>query len=190
MKTSRFFAELNSVYQAEIEDLKSDSEGKNVLKARLREKRQQLPMLLPMMASNPEMLATAFHEAFRFMNPMQMETLLSKEERNLPEWASLNKAIMLEAWAEPLAKIVLAEADGSRFLVIAAALEYLLRSPAKAAVSQQDHDDDDDQDERDDGDDDEQNQRFGRDDGDDGDDYDLDEAGADWLAEQGFDRKD
>ena len=32
--------------------------------------------------------------------------------------------------------------------------------------------------------------RHGRDDGDDGDDYDLEEAGADWLAEQGFDRKD
>ncbi|MBX9869451.1 MAG: hypothetical protein K2X63_06610, partial [Burkholderiaceae bacterium] len=32
--------------------------------------------------------------------------------------------------------------------------------------------------------------RHGRDDGDDGDDLDLEEAGADWLAEQGFDRKD
>ncbi len=191
MKTSRFFAELNSVYQAEIEDLKSDSEGKNVLKARLREKRQQLPLLLPMMESNPEMLATAFHEAFRFMNPMQMETLLSKEERNLPDWASLNKAIMLEAWAEPLAKTVLAEAAGNRFLVIAAALEYLLRSPGKAAaVASRDDDDDEPDDEHEEGDDDQHDQRFGRDDGDDGDDYDLDEAGADWLAEQGFDRKD
>ncbi len=189
MKVSRFFNELNAVYQAEVEDLKSDSEGKNVLRARLREKRQQLPLLLPMMGSNPEMLATAFHEAFRFMNPMQMEALLTKEENRLPEWASLNKVIMLEAWAEPLAKIVLAEAEGSRFLVIAAALEYLLRSPSKASAAQARDDDDEADNEAEDGEDYDDQQRFGRDDGDDGDDYDLDEAGADWLAEQGFDRK-
>ena len=67
MKLSRFFDDLMAVYQAEIEDLKSDSEGKNVLKARLREKAQQLPLLLPMMDSNPEMLAPAFHQAFIFM---------------------------------------------------------------------------------------------------------------------------
>lgn len=190
MKVSRFFSELNAVYQAEVEDLKSDSEGKNVLRARLREKRQQLPLLLPMMASNPEMLATAFHEAFRFMNPVQMENLLSKEENRLPEWSSLNKVIQVEAWAEPLVKIVVAEADGQRFLVIAAALEYMLRSPAKASAAAPRDDDERDDETADEGDDYADEQRFGRDDGDDGDDYDLDEAGADWLAEQGFDRKD
>jgi hypothetical protein len=73
VKLSRFFEDLMAVYNAEIEDLKSDSEGKNVLKARLREKGEQLPLLLPMMDSNPEMLASAFHLGFIFLNPLALE---------------------------------------------------------------------------------------------------------------------
>lgn len=199
MKLSRFFDDLMAVYNAEIEDLKSDSEGKNVLKARLREKAEQLPMLLPMMASNPEMLASAFHQGFIFLNPLALEALVMKEEAKLPGWKSLSAAVRLEPWAEPLSKIVLKEADGDRFLVIAAALEYLQRGQQtrkQAAGHASDTEDDNaeqneaDEDMKENGDLDGNYGRHGRDDGDDGDDYDLDEAGADWLAEQGFDRKD
>lgn len=193
MKLSAFFDDLMAVYQAEIEDLKSDSEGKNVLKARLREKAEQLPLLLPMMDSNPEMLASAFHLGFIFLNPLQLEAVSSKDERHLPAWSSLAKAVRLEPWAEPLARIVSAEAGGDRFLVIAAVLEYLYRSQQgrKQAVSgQAEAEDSNQEDSEDDYQGDDGNVgRFDRDDGDDGDDYDLDEAGADWLAEQGFDRK-
>ncbi|MBC3870326.1 hypothetical protein HV832_10800 [Undibacterium oligocarboniphilum] len=195
MKLSRFFEDLMSVYRAEIEDLKSDSEGNNILKARLREKASQLPLLLPMMASNPEMLASAFHQGFIFLNPLVLEALVGKEEVRLPEWKSLSAAVRLEFWAEPLAKTVLAEPAGDRFLVTAAALEYLYRgvqSRKGSAAADADQDDDEQNEENDDrenGDLDGQYGRHGRDDGDDGDDYDLGEAGADWLAEQGFDRK-
>ena len=41
MKLSRFFEDIIPLYKAELEDLKSDSEGKNVLKARLREKAEE-----------------------------------------------------------------------------------------------------------------------------------------------------
>lgn len=197
MKLSRFFEDLTSVYNAEIEDLKSDSEGKNILKARLREKAEQLPLLLPMMGSNPEMLASAFHSGFIFMNPLVMETLSTKEESKLPTWKSLSAAVKLEPWAEPLSKIVLGAEGGERFMVIAAALEYLNRGQQArkhSATNTLEDDEDSDANEeaeelKENGDLDGNYGRHGRDDGDDGDDYDLDEAGADWLAEQGFDRK-
>lgn len=199
MKLSRFFEDLMAVYNAEIEDLKSDSEGKNVLKARLREKGEQLPLLLPMMDSNPEMLASAFHLGFIFLNPLALESLSTREEAKLPTWKSLSAAVKLEPWAEPLSKIVLQEVGGEKFLVIAAALEYLNRGQQArkhSATNTLETDDEDkesndaDEELKENGDLDGNYGRHGRDDGDDGDDYDLDEAGADWLAEQGFDRKD
>ncbi|MFZ3003833.1 MAG: hypothetical protein WA071_26200 [Undibacterium umbellatum] len=199
MKLSRFFEDIIPLYKAELDDLKSDSEGKNVLKARLREKAEQLPMLLPMMASNPEMLAVAFHEGFIFMNPLTMESLITKEADKFPFWKTLSASVKLEPWAEPLSRIVLKDPDGEAFLVTAAALEYLNRSNttrkagASAAVGADEDEDKEANEENEElkehGDLDGQYGRHGRDDGDDGDDYDLGEAGADWLAEQGFDRK-
>ncbi|MFZ6657874.1 hypothetical protein [Undibacterium sp. TJN19] len=198
MKLSRFFEDLMSVYKAELEDLKSDSEGKNVLKARLREKAEQLPMLLPMMETNPEMLAVAFHEGFIFMNPLVMESLSGKEAGKLPSWKTLSAAVKLEPWAEPLSRIVLKDPAGEAFLVVAAGLEYLNRSQQSRKHSDANTLEEDDEDKeaneandelKESGDLDGQYGRHGRDDGDDGDDYDLGEAGADWLAEQGFDRK-
>lgn len=197
MKYSRFYEELAKLYRAELEDLRTDSEGKDILRKRLAEKRKQLPLLLPMMKTNPEMLAVAFHGGFRFMNPLVMETLLGKEAKQQPSWASLASAVQLEAWAEPLAQTVLKDADGAAFLVIAAALEYLQRSKQTRQMAQpvdgddadDEHEEDDQHELREDGDLDGHYGRHGRDDGDDGDDIDLEEAGADWLAEQGFDRK-
>lgn len=198
MKFSRYFQELMQAYKAELDDLRSDSEGKDVMRHRLKEKREQLAFLLPMMGSNPELLAPAFHDAFLFMNPLIFEGLVSKEANKLPNWKSLTTAVKLEPWAEKMAQLVLAEADGDTFLVTAACLEYLSRSHqsrAKATSQQQDDEEDQDLDSdeaelHENGDLDGHYGRHGRDDGDDGDDVDLEEAGADWLAEQGFDRKD
>lgn len=194
MKLSRYFQELLSLYKSELDDLRSDSEGKDVLRLRLKEKREQVPFLVAMMGSNPEMLASAFHTGFLFMNPLVMESLISKEERALPTWASLAKAVKLEAWAEKLGQLVLAEEGGDKFLVTAAALEYLSRSQQTRQTQASSESDDDNDDEHDSEEDHDQSNdghygRHGRDDGDDGDDVDLEEAGADWLAEQGFDRK-
>ncbi len=197
MKFSRYFQELMLAYKAELDDLRSDSEGKDVMRHRLKEKREQLAFLLPMMASNPEMLAPAFHDAFLFMNPLTFESLVSKEANKLPSWRSLSTSVKLEPWAEKMGQLVLAEADGDVFLVTAACLEYLSRShQTRVKTVSQSEDDEEDQDQDDEeqlhenGDLDGNYGRHGRDDGDDGDDVDLEEAGADWLAEQGFDRKD
>lgn len=198
MKFSRFFEDLISVYNAEIEDLRTDSEGKDILRARLIEKRAQLPFLLPMMTSNPEMLAAAFHGGFRFMNPLAMESLVSKEANKHPTWKVLSATVKLEPWAEKLSEIVLKDAAGEAFLVVAAALEYLNKSKLSRHASPSNASEEDESDEENDtgddlkenGDLDGQYGRHGRDDGDDGDDYDLAEAGSEWLVEQGFDRKD
>lgn len=196
MKLSRYFQELMLVYRAELDDLRTDSEGKDVLRHRLKEKREQLPFLLPMMDENPEMLFSAFHGAFLFMNPLSLESLSSKEARQLPAWKSLSAAVKLEPWADKLAQLVLAESGGDAFMVSAACLEYLSRSHqsrAQAQVAAQDDEEADDENaehQQDSEDFDGHYGRHGRDDGDDGDDMDLEEAGADWLAEQGFDRKD
>jgi hypothetical protein len=199
VKFSRFFEDLISVYNAEIEDLRTDSEGKDILKGRLLEKREQLPFLLPMMASNPEMLAVAFHGGFRFMNPLVMESLASKEANKHPSWSELSKTVKLEPWAEKLVQIVLRDAGGEAFLVTAACLEYLNKSNKSRLASpsntleeddSEENEDDGSEDLKENGDLDGNYGRHGRDDGDDGDDYDLGEAGSEWLAEQGFDRKD
>jgi hypothetical protein len=197
VRFSRYFQELMLVYKAELDDLRTDSEGKDVLRRRLKEKREQVPFLMAMMESNPEMLATAFHEAFLFMNPLSFESLASKERNKLPSWKSLTAAVKLEPWAEKMGQMVLAETGGDTFMVTAACLEYLARSnhtrAPEQSQSEEDESDSDSENEEqlhENGDLDGNYGRHGRDDGDDGDDMDLEEAGADWLAEQGFDRKD
>jgi hypothetical protein len=199
VKFSRFFEDLIPVYNAEIDDLRTDSEGKDVLRTRLKEKREQLPFLLPMMASNPEMVAAAFHGGFRFMNPLVMESLVSKEANKHPAWKELSATVKLEPWAEKLGQTVLADAGGDAFMVVAAALEYLNKSkhsrhssPSNADEVEEENDSENEASDelKESGDLDGQYGRHGRDDGDDGDDYDLGEAGSEWLAEQGFDRKD
>ena len=53
MNISPFFHNLRSAYQAELDDLRSDSEGHDVLKKRLAEKRRELGFLLQMMELSP-----------------------------------------------------------------------------------------------------------------------------------------
>ena len=195
MKLSRYFQELMLAYKAELDDMRTDSEGKDVMRFRLKEKREQLPFLIAMMAENPEMLAPAFHGAFMFMNPLSFESLVSKEGNKLPSWKSLSSSVKLEPWAEKMAKEVLADEAGDRFMVTSACLEYLnrgqqTRAQAVQTVDDDESENDDEFNDQEESDVDGHYGRYGRDDGDDGDDRDLEEAGADWLAEQGFDRKD
>ncbi len=102
--------------------------------------------------------------------------LAAREPENLPAWQSLLSSVSLEPWAAELARVVLKDAHGEQFLVVTACLEFLRRpganSPGEGAQPQSP-----------DG--------RGVDDEDDADlDVDLEEAGADWLSEQGFERKD
>src|SRR2546429_7336647 len=48
-----FFLQLRSAYQAELDDLTSDSEGRGVLRQRLAEKRQELGFLVKMIEISP-----------------------------------------------------------------------------------------------------------------------------------------
>jgi hypothetical protein len=186
MKLSRYFADHGPAYDAEINDLLSDSEGKNVLEKRLREKRGQIDFLVMMMEDSPEMLATVFHQGFRFTSPRTLDDLAAMDPDKFPSWKKLSSSISLAPWALPLAERVLQEDGGERFLGIAAVLEYLHTrvDPNAATENEGDEDGDEDRDARD-----------GQDEGEERDEgenlpHNLEEAGADWLAEQGFERKD
>lgn len=185
---SPFFKNLRSAYRAELDDLTFDSEGKDVLRQRLADKRREIGFLVKMMDASPEMVAVVFHQGFEFKSASVMDDLLGFEMDELPDWSSLTGSVTLAPWAAQLADAVLAEPGGERFLTLAASLEYMAsRSSAKG-----EHLDDGDADKN--GDD---------EDGDAGDEDEFDgdaeeradakarkEAADDWMVEQGFDRKD
>ena len=186
MTISPFFLDLRSAYQSEIDDLTFDSEGRDVLRQRLADKRQELPFLVKMMELSPEMVAVIFHQGLSFRLPALMDHLLSHEADEFPDWSSLADAIAFAPWAQTLADVVLQEPGGEWFLTVVAGLEYMAGKPS-VAQSSQDDDEDDDTDEDGDSPD-----EFDRDEnGDDlGDGQARKEAGDDWMVGQGFDRKD
>jgi len=97
--------------------------------------------------------------------------------------------VQIAPWAQSLAETFLQQADGQRFMTVAAALAYLYDRPDGHAQLASSDDEDGDEDGRDrDDHDDEDVPPEERDDDEDA--RARDEAGADWLAEQGFDRKD
>jgi len=190
MSMSAFFRALRSSYQAEIDDLASDSEGKDVLRQRLLEKRGQIAFLSQMMESAPEMVAVAFHGGFHFELPAVMEQLLTLESDEFPDWDSLSDAVQLTPWAKDMAAVLLKQPQGDWFMTVAAALEYMYHRPsphhhevahadehgehgARGSSRDLDHGHDFDAD------DDHAHKT----------DQDHDEASADWLEDQGFDRK-
>lgn len=186
MKLSRYFSDLRKAYEAELDDLTSDSEGKDVLKKRLAAKRSEIGFLVQMLSYSPEMVAVVFHRAFRFTKPAAIQRLLTLQGEALPAWPELAGVVALEPWAEPVALKVLAEPGGPAFMTVAACLEYL---HAHGFGSAQESETDDEDAEREGRDDDEAG--LSADDaGDPQDGRSLDEAGADWLSGQGFDRKD
>ena len=107
MRISQYFEDLNKAYNAEIEDLQTDSEGKNVLAARLKEKRGQFTALLQMIDFAPEMVAPAFHGGISFTNPHALTMLASCEPEEFPLWDELEAAVRFEPWAEMLAIVAL-----------------------------------------------------------------------------------
>jgi len=193
MSMSAFFRALRASYQSEIDDLTFDSEGRDVLRKRLLEKRSQIVFLSQMMESSPEMVAVVLHGGFHFELPAVMEQLLTLEPDEFPDWDSLADAVQLTPWAKDLANTFLKLPEGGWFMTVAAALEYLYqRQPvghqdgghaSDGATHEEhgrqvggrhlDHGHDFDAD-------DESHQQP---------DHDHDEASADWLENQGFDRK-
>lgn len=191
MSISPFFHELRSAYQAEINDLTFDSEGRDVLRQRLAERRKELGFLLQMMELSPEMVAVIFHQGFEFNKPAVMDHLLTQESDELPEWASLADALVLPQWAQDLSQVVLKQPMGDWFLTVAAGLEYMYNKPdaTSAAVNGEDDKGDSADADANSGDD-RADPVVGADGDDERDARAREEAGADWLAGQGFDRKD
>ena len=186
MSISPFFHNLGSAYQAEMDDLSFDSEGNDVLRQRLAEKRKELTFLRQMIELSPEMVAVVFHQGFQFKLPAAMDHLVSHESEELPDWDSLADVIALRPWAQDLAKDILKEPMGEWFMTVAAGLEYLYGKPGKPLAAPQDQDGDEDDDQDDDG----QDSDDGSDDDEESDARRREDAGADWMEEQGFDRKD
>ncbi|CAN5331842.1 hypothetical protein BH10PSE16_BH10PSE16_34100 [soil metagenome] len=189
MNISSFFIDLHSAYQAEMDDLTFDSDGRDVLRQRLSDKRKQISFLVQMMELSPEMVAVIFHQGFAFSQPAVMDHLLSHEADEFPEWSSLSGAIELAPWTRELVQVILQAPKGEWFLTVAAGLHYLAGKPVAALAGQgggdaRDEDSDDgDTDGLDDFNDHESDEVRG-------DARDREEAGASWLEGQGFDRKD
>ena len=191
MTTSTYFLDLRSAYQSELDDLTSDSEGKDVLRKRLAEKRKELGFLLKMIEISPEMVAVVLHQAFRFTSNKVMDALVARDADDLPEWDSISDTVEIAAWARDMVQATLQEPMGAWFMTIATALEYMHHKPLTALERAQlagPEEEEEDLDEV----------RNERHDDNHTEDHDEDEAearareeaGNDWMVEQGFDRKD
>jgi hypothetical protein len=180
MSISPFFHELRSAYQAELDDLMSDSEGKDVLRQRLAEKRSELGFLLQMMELNPEMVAVVLHQAFRFTQPALMDHFLTHDADELLPWETVSEALHIEPWAEPIVVEILKEPMGEWFMSIAAGLEYMHHKPLGSAIPQAEVDDASGSAQASESELDEE-EREAR---------EREEAGNAWMVEQGFDSKD
>lgn len=127
MRLSPHFENLIESYRAELDDLRDDSEGKNVLDKRLKEKRRELKALLPMIEVCPELVAPVFHQAFQFKGRRtDIEGFLSLAEEGAMPWDELAPTLEIAHWAKPMIATVLAADGGDAFLSTAACLEYLL----------------------------------------------------------------
>jgi len=184
MSMSAFFRTLRTSYQAELDDLASDTDGRDVLRKRLAQKRSQMTFLRQMIETAPEMVAVVFHGGFHFESTAAMDHLLTLDSDDLPEWDSLSEVITLTPWAQELAAPLLQESTGPWFMTVAAALEYMHHKPQRAAHASDDSAENDNQEAQD-----RRRDKLDNDDDPDATDTDQEQAGADWLEEQGFDRK-
>lgn len=178
MNISPYFRNLRSAYSAELDDLTFDSEGIHILDKRLKQRRKEMEFLVHMMEISPEMVAVVFHKGFRFTSLAAMDDLLSRDADALPEWDSLAHAIDLAPWTQDIVNVLKKQPMGEWFMTVAAALEYMHSKPEFPQSAESDDEDE----ESEDGD-------HGVEDADEADARAREEAGADWMVEQGFDRK-
>lgn len=174
MNISPYFRNLRSAYSAELDDLTFDSEGVHILDKRLTQRRKEMEFLVHMMEISPEMVAVVFHKGFRFTSLAAMDDLLSHESGDLPEWDSLAHAIDMAPWTQDMVHVLQKQPMGEWFLTVAAALEYMHSKPEHPHA----HDGADDDEEEDYEEDAEEAEARTR-----------EEAAAEWMVSQGFDRK-
>lgn len=191
MHVSPFFHNLRSAYLAELDDMRHDSDGQFVLDRRLAERRSEVTFLVNMLEVAPEMVAVVLHKAFRFTSTPAMDQLLACEPEDLTAWESLRETIDIAPWAKATVQLLREQAAGDNFLSVAAALEYMAGSTRHVPAHAGDEDDsEDDADNADADHDTDDHQPLSADDLDDADGQTREDARADWMAEQGFDRKD
>jgi len=191
MHVSPFFHNLRSAYLAELDDMRHDSEGQYVLDRRLAERRSEVAFLVSMLEVAPEMVAVVLHKAFSFRSAPAMDRLLACEPEDLTGWESLQGSVDVAPWARATVQLLREQAAGDHFLSVAAALEYMAGSPRHAPAPADDGDDtEEDADHAGDDHDADEGQPLSADDLDDADGRTREEARADWMAGQGFDRKD
>ncbi len=161
MRISRYFTDLMATYVADIEDMKTDSGGDDVLADRLKEKRSQISDLMPMMNTNPEMLAVVFHRSIKVKKAATILSYLDKEPSKFPSWESISDSVQFQPWATSLVEQLKSNADGEQFLLTAVMLEHLyaLYEVSEDAAEEMETEESDD----------------------------LAESGNEWMAEQGFD---
>lgn len=186
MHLSPFFHHLRSAYVAEIDDLSQDTDGAFVLQQRLTQRRGELDFLVRMLELSPEMVAVVLHKAFTFREPSAIEQMLGCESEDLPDWETLADAVSIAPWAEPLVRTLRAQPAGDWFMVVAVGAEYLFgmadRVPAGQGVDRNDSNSEDAEQ-------DDLENPLSADDAMGPSGKDRDEARADWMVEQGFDRK-
>lgn len=161
MKISRYFTDLMATYVADINDLKTDSGGEDVLTDRLKEKRSQIPDLMPMIMTNPEMMAVIFHKSIVIKKPEIIMSYLDKEPALFPAWDAISSSVQFQPWATGIVDKIKVEAGGEQFLLTAIMLEHLyaLYEVSEDAIEEMELEESDD----------------------------LAEAGGEWLSEHGFD---
>ena len=162
MRISHYFTDLMATYVADVEDLKTDSNGDDVLNVRLKEKRSQIPDLLPMIKTNPEMLAVIFHKSIVVENPETILSFLDKEPAEFPSWNSISNSIQFAPWANSLVEKLKTDVDGEQFLLTTVMLEHLY---SLYEISEEEFEEVDSGDEA----------------------GDLAESGGQWLSDHGFD---
>lgn len=196
MTISPFFRNLRTAYYAEIDDLTFDSEGKHVLAQRLKQRRTEIGFLISMLELSPEMVAVVFHKGFTFKRAGPMDHVLRQDDDQLPDWDSLADSLEMAPWTKDIVQVILKQPKGAWFMTVAAALEFMFAQPQGLASGNSDGEESDDGDGEGDYSDTRKNTSgdHDRDDDlnrdDDAADRTREEAGADWLADQGFDRKD
>ena len=173
MNLSPYFHDQLDGYQAEIDDLTSDSEGKDVLQRRLKDKRSEFAAIVGLLDTDPLLLAPAFHGAFSFPENRAeaIEDLLTRVPGDFRPWAEIAGQVRVASWAKPMVALALEQAEGDDFLSLVLGLEYALTRHKGGG--------------RDDTDD------YGdaREGGEEDDGSEADAQGEDFLEQQGFDRR-
>lgn len=161
MRISRYFTDLMATYVADIDDLKTDSSGDDVLAERLVEKRSQISDLMPMIKTNPEMLAVVFHRSVVVKKPEVILSYLDKEPAKFPAWDTISSSVQFAPWAIDLVAKLKTEVGGEQCLLTTVMLEHLyaLYEVSEDAAEEMETEESDD----------------------------LAESGGEWLSEHGFD---